>query len=152
MELGDIASAQKQDTVHESQGRESQVTGAFPSDKSKKPKNSASSKPSTTDQQAIADQTKPSKFEKQGEGAEKDSEDAESFDDDKQKSMILKEFGLDDADDADDDCEPEKPAEDIVYDENEEDEVEQKGEGRDLDRVSERSNDDEDERRKKEIE
>ena len=77
------------------------------------------------------DTEKPSGFEDQGDNDKKDSEDAESFDDDKQKSQILNELDMCDEDDA---REPPKLADEAG------------------DKVSEKSNDDEDDQRRKEIE
>ena len=74
MNLGDIASAQKQ-----SHNVDSIKTGEFPSDK-------------LPNQNSQEPNLKPTAFDKQD---EKDSEDADSFDDDKQKSEVLQD--LDDA-------------------------------------------------------
>ena len=156
MELGDIASVQQQSRVDSSQ-----VTGTFPTSEKQGPAPAADdepepSKPSCFEEQVRddidQDQPAPGKAGKSGpKGKDKDSEDAESFDDEKQKSMVLNELGiegLEDPEEGEGDGEAaEEEPEDGQDGHKDEPAIPDVSE----DKVSEKSGEDEDEKRKKEI-
>ena len=134
----------------------SKGTAGFPSDRKPASRSTQHQQHSGKAEPVEGDETepvRPSYFEIQGMDDDKDSEDAESFDDDKQKSQVLDELDMLGEDD-DDDIEPTKPRQQKerrkhkkrqpspmeVFEEGEED------------RVSERSCENEDEIRNREIE